>query len=64
MKKLTSLYQGGGMIEMSIEDIKEWDELTPEKRRALAQKLVEKYPSLFCWILEHMNKCVCKEGHK
>lgn len=49
---------------MSIKDIKEWDELTPEERKILAMELVERYPSLFCCILEHMKKCVCKGGHK
>jgi len=49
---------------MSIKDIKEWEELTPEERKTLAMKLVERYPSLFCWILEYLGNCVCKEGHK
>lgn len=49
---------------MSIKDISEWDDLTPEERKKLVLELVERYPSLFCWILENINKCICKEGHQ
>lgn len=47
---------------MSIKDIKEWEELEPEERAKLVRKLIERYPSLFCWIIEDMKKCICKEG--
>lgn len=49
---------------MSIKDIKEWEELTPEERKKLMEELIERYPTLICWILENMGNCVCKEGHK
>lgn len=45
---------------MSIINIDEWNDLTPEQRRNLAKALVEKYPSLFCKLLEEIDKCVCK----